>query len=130
MANEVTRLHTDDFADFGRKLEEKREEIARDANAGRTKFTTGMAEMVDMLQKEVLRQQRIICDNTVIPARLPEAVSISTVIGAGNIVRRHLFAKATDGSMWLMADQQQGGRWERVSALPQAADEMNEEPLQ
>jgi hypothetical protein len=130
MGNEVTRLHADDFSDFGRKLEEKREALARDADAGRSRFTEGLSGMIDFLQKELLRRERIIRDGVTIPARLPDAVSISTVIDTSHIVRRSLFVKATDGSLWLMIDQQQGGEWRRIKALPSAADELDDEPLQ
>jgi hypothetical protein len=127
MANDIARIHADADAEYTARFRAKQEQIANDANTGRTKFTEGMAEMCAMQQAEILRLQRVLRDNTIVPARLPEAVSISITIGAGNIVRRSLFAKATDGSMWIMTDQQQGGRWERLSALPQAADEADGE---
>jgi hypothetical protein len=126
MSNAVARIHADE-ADYMARFSAKQDQIANDANTGRTKFTEGMAEMCAMQQQEILRLNRIIRDNVTIPLRHPTTVSVSVGFRSNNIPRTTLFAVASDNSMWVM-DRGVGAEaeyreWQRVRNLPQASDE-------
>jgi hypothetical protein len=126
MSNAIARIHADE-ADYLGRFTAKQDQIANDANVGRTKFTEGMAEMCAMQQQEILRLNRIIRDNTLIPERHPTMVSVSVGFRSNNIPRTTLFAAASDHSMWVM-DHGAGAEsdyreWRRVRNLPQASDE-------
>ncbi|WP_158927082.1 hypothetical protein [Acidisphaera sp. S103] len=124
MSNAVATLHAKEV-DYLARFSAKQDQIANDANTGRTKFTEGMAEMCAMQQQEILRLNRIIRDNTVIPERHPVSVSVATTMRPNGTTREVWFAVASDKSLWLMSNESgpQHRRWERVPGLPQAADE-------
>jgi hypothetical protein len=133
MASNIARIHSDAAADFARRLEEKREQVARDANTAKTGFTMGMAEMVDMLQREVLRLNGILHDATQLPDRHAVSVAVSTAFRPNGVPRNTLFAVGSDKSMWIrdfgIGAEAQYDRWARVPNLPQAADEADGEPV-
>jgi hypothetical protein len=117
-----------DNEDYTKRFREKQEEIAADANVARTGFTQSMAELVQMQQAEILRLQRVLHDNTILPDRYATTMAVSSVAGDNGLVKHVLLATANDGSIWLLENYSPKGRpefykWGRVPALPQARDE-------
>lgn len=121
-------IHDNDDEDFVRKFREKQEEIAADAQTAKAGFSERMAELVQMQQQEILRLQKVLPDNSVLPERHAVAMAIASTTDKNGSLKHVLLATANDRSMWLMENYSPAGRpeyyrWGRVPHLPQAADE-------
>jgi hypothetical protein len=114
--------------EYTRKFREKQDEIAADARTANNGFSERMAELVQVQQAEILRLQRVLRDNTVLPERHAIKMSVSSACDKDGRVKHVLLAIANDGSTWLLENYSPGGRpeyfrWGRVPLLPQAAAE-------
>lgn len=121
-------IHDNEGEDFTRKFREKQEKIAADAQTAKAGFSERMAELVQMQQAEILRLQKVLRDNTVLPERHAVTMAVASTADKSGMVKHVLLATANDRSMWLMENYSPNGRpeyfkWGRVPLLPQAADE-------
>ena len=104
MSNEIARLHADANAEYMARFHAKQDQIANDAATGRTKFTEHMAELCAIAQAEVLRLQRVLRDNTVVPERHAVSISVSTATKQNGQIKTTLLAVGSDKSLWLLED--------------------------
>ena len=114
--------------DYTRKFHDMQEQIATDARTANTGFSERMAELVQHQQAEILRLQRVLRDNSVVPERHAVTMTVSSATDKDGRVKHVLLAVANDGSTWLMEGFSPAGRpdmfrWGRVPLLPQAAAE-------
>ena len=87
-----------------------------------------MAELVQMQQQEILRLQKVLRDNTVMPSRYAVTMAVASATNDRGLVKHVLVATANDKSTWLMENYSPHGmpehfKWGRIPLLPQAADE-------
>jgi hypothetical protein len=115
---------------YTQKFREKQEEIAVEAQTARAGFSDRVAELVQMQQQEILRLQKVIRDNTVLPDRYAVSMAIGSTTDKLGHIKHVLLATANDKSMWLMENyqpvlerSQYAPKWGRVPLLPQAVDE-------
>ena len=93
-------------------------------------LTSKWLDLVQLQQAEILRLQRVLRDNTVLPDRYAVKMTVSSATDKDGRVKHVLLAVANDGSTWLMENYSPAGRpdmfrWGRVPLLPQAAAEAN-----
>jgi hypothetical protein len=118
---------------FNRRFEQRRDELVVDEQSSKATSNQRMADLLQLQQQEILRLQKVLKDNTIVPERHAVTMAISSVLDPKNGLQKHvLLATANDRSMWLLENYKPGGRpeyftWGRIPNLPQAADEADAE---
>jgi hypothetical protein len=119
--------------DFNKRFAQQRDELVANEHTNKITFGERMAGLINEQQVEILKLQKLLRDNTVVPARHAVTMAVSSIADPKYGGQKHvLVATASDLSMWILENFSPGGRpeyykWGRIPPLPQAADEADAE---